>query len=299
MTNKLLSNAILFVTLLLTGTAYAEQPDQSRQLRIQQRRGIVISPYQTIYSEKKFATQPGQCSLQKFAMVQQEYRSSSTEDKVITENSGVYAYLHTTDSSCNRNYGIVQYIKGCAVESRKSPDGQWKSGYMLYQSRGKYVDFYMPEWTVDTVDVDPMYASTSPGDNADRMYKYYTPKARQILSDANKVKLFNYCGQYENRTMIGQNIGPQKELLFVTDYPSGSYVDPNNQRYYVENATLDFKICVYHRKDIPTSGNPKFFDVPTAQGGPIACLDWSSNHVWDMNKKKFTKAKSVLDICKY
>lgn len=283
---------IIFI-LLFSTLASAEQ-----SMNRNQSKGVVITALKTTYQEKVIPSAAA-CSVTKLALLKQDYRASATQNKDISENTGMYAFYQTTNPSCNRDFVFVQFIKGCAIESYKDKLGKWNSNYMLYTLRGKDVDFNMPDWIVDTIDEDPMYSSTAPEDSSDRHYRYATPKSPVALKDSNKLKLFNYVQYPSNSYALGLNQGPQREVIYISDYPTGSDIVFSNGSQLLQNDTvLDFKLCIYKRDDVPVTGNPKRFDVPLNQGGPVSCIDWSSNHIYNRTTKKFTQATDMKNFCK-
>ena len=257
---------------------------------------IIITPLKITFDEQNFTSSA--CSLKKMALLKQDFKATSTEDSGGSVRTGIYGFLETSDPSCQRQFAFVQYIKGCAIERTKTASGRWNSHYKTYQLRGREIDFNLPNWTVDTIDDDPMYASTDFATSSDRHYNYLTPKSPVVLSDKNKTKLLNYVHYSSNAYPLGLNQGPQREISYVSDYPSGANIFYFNGLPSLQyDAVLDFKLCVYKSTDVPRSGNPQNFDVPEAQGGPLGCIDWSSNHIYDRISRKFTESTDIKSFC--
>lgn len=293
--NQFLISLTVVISSLASFAERTENPTTKNKKRDGQ---FILKVIKTEQMDKEFVT-ADQCGLKKFSLIKQDYQAHFSDDPSRSENTGVYAFYETTDKSCIRDYAIVQYIKGCALEYFKDKNGKIIKRPMLYQSRNKNINFYLPEWIVDSVDVDPMYSSTDAADHPDRHAVYKTPKKKINLIPANMNSNFNYCGDSANRFYFYENQAVQPELAFVSDYPTGANIDNSASYFREEQAVLDLKLCIYKTNDVPLIGDPKSFDVPASEGGPLYCFDWQSNHTYDRVNKKFQKATSTAAFCSF
>src|SRR5690606_38892598 len=126
------------------------------------------------------------CSLKKIAFMEKIYQTTVVGESGADQNSALYSFIETTDPSCMRDYVFVQYIRGCVVEYHKRKgETSYTGQYKAYMLRDKYVDFNFKNWIVDTIDDDPMYASTPLSYSPDRHYMHYTAKSVLDLSNKN------------------------------------------------------------------------------------------------------------------
>jgi hypothetical protein len=257
-----------------------------------------------IFHEKAFPiTNGSQCQLKRFVLEVFENESTNLRRPGTFESVFTGAFVETTDSSCVHDYAVVQYIRGCAYNIDFDPVKKTYDSYFgqSRDSRGlEGVPFFHRTWDVDSVDLDPMYASSDDASTpAKRMGWQYTSKIPLQLNNSrvgmeNDYKVVN---QPTLRNFLQKSVPYTGTVTFTTDTPVGGNFDPRNEydkfgkHWNVVNASMEFKTCVYRTKDIPTTGNPKGFDVSEANGGPMVCFDWNNKYNFDFATRSFSKDK--------
>ncbi|MBI3563829.1 MAG: hypothetical protein HY079_01375 [Elusimicrobia bacterium] len=255
------------------------------------------------FQQRRFpAPSGGACGLKTFTVEDYEARmyDPAPERARVTVVGSV---VETTSPDCVRDYAVVQFIRGCAYHERYSlADGALieRTFDVARRLRGPRVVFSHPDFEVDNTGLDPLYAA-EPGE-ADRLALLYVPKSPlRLRSDAASLmadlKAFD---RPDARVFLADAEGPTA-VTFVTDGPDGgvSMVDEARTTLSVENASLDFKTCVYRVKDIPTTGDPAGPDASPERGGPLACFSWMSRYNWDPAAQDFVtdKYRGVDPFC--
>lgn len=243
------------------------------------------------------------CNLERFqmALYVTENKGSYSLGEQITRTAFMAAFYKTNSISCLKKYGIVQYIKGCQFTSRRDPStGKVKKYLGLVRDlRGKKgVPFIHRNWEVDTVDLDPMYLSSerkgAKNDLEVRFDKYQFPLVKLDFHDNESVLRQNLKylanGKYVSTLAHGTPSIPE---LFVSD-------TPDNANFYDQiaiNTSLKFQTCVYDIKNIPTTGNPQYPNVPKEKGGPIKCYSWKFIEIYDHNRNVFESSDTIDPFC--
>lgn len=212
------------------------------------------------------------CSLKSFTLKSNDYITTLGADRYY--GSQAHAFFETDKVSNLTDYGVVQFIKGCAFRSKKSEDGtvkKWRG--IVREFFGNMQVFHHPEWVIDSVD-------------ADAMYNNYTSEDRHGAHRWNSKK-YSTAKETEHYFL---NKRPTNPVLYVRDMPSmGSYDDVLG----ASNVSLQFKTCLYKTSDIPESTTPD--DLRFAQ--PISCLEWSSSFVFNHDSKHFESPKDIDPFC--
>ncbi|MFA6092724.1 MAG: hypothetical protein WCU88_11855 [Elusimicrobiota bacterium] len=256
------------------------------------------------FQQKTFpAPAGGACGLKSFTLLDYENRSKDGEHEY-ARISIMGAVIETTSPDCIRDYGVVQFIRGCVYNSRHSV----KTGALLEQDfsvnrrlRGaENVVFNHPTYEVDQMETDPLYASfPQEAGRLDLAYVPHTPlklrpETPSMLSD---FKAFN---ESNRRTFLKDHPGPTS-VIFVSDMPLGgiTYFNAQSQEVSATNSSLDFKTCVYRIQDVPVSGDPAGEDTPPENGGPLQCFSWSSRYTYDAEIQDFAtdKFKGIDPFC--
>lgn len=210
----------------------------------------------------------------------------------------------TSSPDCLKDYGVVQYIRGCIYDityDLKSGKTEKYFGHVR-TSRGKTIVFKHPVWEVDTVDIDPLYASYSEPDAnmANRFNWNKYPKTDKILTNTLESKkeweTFFFYSKYRGYMMDAP--ASQKRIM-MTDLPTGSDYRPNayNNKDAITISSLEFKTCLYKTKDIPMTGSPASFNEPVENGGPIVCFDWSDKTKPNFAKKSLERTEKLDPFC--
>ncbi|MFA6435202.1 MAG: hypothetical protein WCW52_10955 [Elusimicrobiales bacterium] len=253
---------------------------------------IVIPRFQ----RKNFpAPAGGACGLKSFTLLDSESRSVAGAHES-SRLSSMGAVIETTSPDCIRDYGVVQFIRGCVYHSRYS----LKTGALLDRKldvtrdlRGaRRVVFNHSNYVIDQDGTDPLYIAV-PGE-ADRLAYAYVPKiplklrpdTRSMLSD---LKVMDDWRQLAN---LKDHPGPTSVLLAI-DVPNGgiSIFDERRGEVSASNSSLDFKTCVYRIKDVPVTGDPAGYDTPSEKGGPLQCFAWTSRYTYDAQTRDFVTDK--------
>jgi hypothetical protein len=208
--------------------------------------------------------------LKEFKLTHNNYRATfSPGDHSF--GTKMIAEYKTKNISSLEDYAVVQYIKGCIFES-SSKDGvinKWSR--KVTQSFGEMIPFRYEEWTIDSVDSDPIYASTA----NDRHGRY------RWNTNSN----YNYKTEYIYRDQV-----PTIPKLYIRDIPGTTINDATS----AVNISLKFKTCIMEVTDIPES-----VDVPTLniRDKAIKCLEWDSSFIFNHNLNKYENKSSIDSFC--
>jgi hypothetical protein len=202
--------------------------------------------------------------------------------------------IETSNPSCVKKYGIVQYIKGCVYNSRLDTKTgkvmKWFGHVRSY--KGNKISYIHSDWEVDSIDVDPLYwSSESYTDHKteERLGSYLTPlKKWEFANTSEKLwKQFRFFDHPQNnlKTLI-ENPVPKYPMLVSTDLPVGSSFSFGE----ATNVSLHFKTCLYELDRIPLEGEPN--------SDPLHCFEWSHNHIYNHQTKVFEEHQEIDLFCK-
>lgn len=217
------------------------------------------------------------CSLLRFEIQSEDKEVILSEYREVHWVSKMRAFYQTDTVDHLEDYAIVQFVRGCRFDSRIE-DGKLikRLSHGMIQSFGKYVDYFFPDWTIDSVDSDPIYHSD------DRV------KDRHYLYRWNTVP-----GSFENSSQKFYGVEkPVRPILYVKDLISSAFVNQRDLFYKTaSNNSIQFRTCIYRTAEIPKQvANPT--DVNFAK--PIYCFEWASSLVYNHSKQKF-ESPAVLD----
>ena len=271
--------------------------------------GVSAFAEQIVYSQSFSNYAPpatGKCSLKSFSVSEYDQGAEGLSGGVAESLRGtmVGTVVETSDSSCVHDYAVVQYIHGCVYNIQQNDKtGQFDRyfGTVIDDSNGVTIPFKFDEWTVDSVDRDPMYYS-APAKTAADSHRFdgqlyaKTPLHVDGTSaglTADMKTIFN--SKY--RGIVG-DLPTTPKQTFSFDLPAmGSWFGYPDGRNSVTNVSLEFKICLYRTVDVPLEGSPKSFDTPTDHGGPLQCIEWGSRDEFDFALKKFVSKKAIDSFC--
>jgi hypothetical protein len=229
------------------------------------------------------------CGLKSFTLVDYELRSKDGDDEA-SARTEMGAIIETTSPDCIRDYGVVQFIRGCSYEI----DSSAETGRELNRSfnsrdfRGSHIVFNHPDYEVDQTETDPLF--TAYPKQPDRLALAYVPKSPARFSSEPSSLRANlpFFDESSRRTFLKDHSGPTA-TTFVTDLPDGglSSISQDRKRITAHNSSLDFKMCVYRVQDVPTSGDPAGEEVSPEKGGPIQCFRWASRYTFDPAARDF------------
>jgi hypothetical protein len=224
------------------------------------------------------------CDLVKAKLWVQDYTITFPEFDDPSHATRMFAGIETKDLSTLKKYAYVQLIKGCHFTTTKKDDE-------IFYTSGRVRDYFMerlqykhPEWTIDSWDFDPMYASY---DDAVVGKDGPFPEVR-----------FSYYFWNENPNRYDQATEhklaeglPPFPRIYTVDHPGTAFLSANNS---ATNISLEFKICLVKEKDIPR----RVVDpTDTSWMKPIKCFDWSSSFIYDFEQKKYTSPKGIHPYC--
>lgn len=283
---------LFFITLIMGLSSWSQAMDTETQRHFQ-------------FQEKKFTVEDQSCGLTHFAV-----SVVAEVSRVVPWNQGPVEYAEATSemvasfttnkSSCLKDYAVVQYIQGCTYDVFKKPGKNiFETSQSLYRKhRGQQKYFVHPHWEVDSTTQDPIYQATEQGwplSSGGRLGYYGVPNPQlvrrslpvEILADHEQVfEKSKKQGLYQTK------LSSKDTSLFVTDRPErATYIHYTEESFQIaHNRVLNFKTCVYRLKDIPAQGDPAGMNISSDKGGPIACLDWSHNWVYNFNLNQFQPA---------
>ncbi|MCX5795554.1 MAG: hypothetical protein NTY77_08690 [Elusimicrobia bacterium] len=244
------------------------------------------------FQQKLFpAPAGGACGLKSFTVLDYEVRSNDgdLERSRITVEGAV---IETTAPDCARDYGVVQFIRGCAYHARYAlPAGVLieRTFDVARRLRGPRVVFNHPAFEVDQTELDPLYVSY-PKEEEDRLGLDYVPNSPLRLRPdrASMLADLKALDDPGARTFLKDLDGPAS-VTYVADVPEGGVTMVNEEKTLLTaaNSSLDFQTCVYRLKDVPTTGDPAGLGTPAESGGPIQCFAWASRYTFDMSAKDF------------
>jgi hypothetical protein len=242
------------------------------------------------FQQKRFQPRAGEaCGLKSFTVVDYEIRSKEGGYDA-SRRTEMGAVIETTSPECIRDFGVVQFIRGCSylVDYSAETGGELDRSFNNREFRGSQIVFNHPVYEVDQTQIDPLF--TSYPEQPDRLALAYVPKSPVRLSSEVSSLRANlpFFDESSRRTFLKDAPGPTS-VTFVTDLPDGglSSISQDRKRFTAHNSSLEFETCVYRLRDVPTSGDPAGEDVSPGNGGPIQCFQWNSRYTYDAAARDF------------
>jgi hypothetical protein len=252
------------------------------------------APYLTHEFINKDCLKTDSCDLKSFKL--EVWKSSSVKDELDPQvhdliwNDLMVAGYETKDIPSLEKYGIVQFIQGCQI-SKALINGKSTT---LFNTRRSFFDFdvpfHHPNWVVDSMDVDPLYASIA-YDPA--VYGSIPPDQwkRQAAYRINKPNFF--VDESPEQQSVFQFRTPIEPKLYISDMPTGSYGAADRKSPNFSYPSMHFHTCIFKMSDIPEVATPDW----NGNGKAIACFDWANNHHYDAAQDRFVDAKAIEPIC--
>lgn len=194
----------------------------------------------------------------------------------------MYASYVTKTLADIENYAFVQFIRGCVFSSEVLPDGTVATYFNVIRTHidvpdGKML-FRHSDWVIDSNDEDPVYSSDL-SYSADRHFfaQWTTPH-----------------GAWDPDLVQGNLYGEKRPAfpqVYVTDLPSPAVRFPDG---VAQNASLEFRICLYKTADIPRRAMGSNIDF--AQ--PIKCFEWNESFVYDHGAQSWERPIGVVAECR-
>ncbi len=195
--------------------------------------------------------------------------------------NAIVAGVETNSPGALHRYAFVQYLKGCMFESNATGPVAMVTREFFGRSGEA---FQHRDWEVDSApDADPIYWSTlNPG--WDELRGFEIPRnANYSVAPPVQGRGINWGGKVSNL---------RHNALYVFDAPTPSTLSNMNGTRMARNSSLNFRICLHRIADIPRAVSPR-----TIVPHPIACLDWSSNFVYDFARQGFVEADQPHAFC--
>ena len=239
-----------------------------------------ITPH---FQQTRFQPRAGEaCGLKSFTVVDYELRAKDGEGASSRTEMG--AVIETTSPECIRDYGVVQFIRGCsyAIDYWADTGREYNRSFSSREFRGSRIVFNHPAFEVDQTEIDPLF--TSYPQNPDRLAFAYVPKTpARLRSEAASLRANLPFFDESSRRVFLKDLSEPTSTTFVTDLPDGglSSISQDKKRIIAHNSSLDFKVCVYRVRDIPASGDPAGEEASPENGGPIQCFRWASRYTYD------------------
>ncbi len=233
---------------------------------------VILSP------EESQVFKPGtclseDCSLKQFKISSQNYKLQV--GGVWRFGTRAFISIETNSVKNIRDYGVVQFIRGCVYNSKVNEEGVVKKEIKI--SREFYNGhqlFLHPEWVIDSIDLDPLYNSFNP--EVDRFGAYRWSPTPGVFTN------------YDEQVYLLERT-PDFPEVYVTDRPAQAFYENNEAK----NVSLQFKTCLYKTNDIPLVSKPS--DLNFAE--PIKCFEWNSQFNFNHKTKVFDEANKIEDIC--
>lgn len=268
-----------------------------------------VSAGEVLYSQRFSSFTPpvtSGCSLKSFSVsvYDQGHDFSEGEIQETSRGAAIGTVVETTEASCIREFSVVQFIKGCVYDIEQNErTGMIERTFStaIQDSSGVSIPFKFDRWTVDSLDPDPMYESASARsvDDPRRFDNLLYPKVPLRL-DGTQVGL-----SADRKVMLGskyrgfvRDLQRSPRQMFSVDVPvAATWSGDRDAHNSVTNVSLEFKVCLYRTKDVPQKADPKSFEAPTEEGGPLHCFDWASRNEFDFNSKKFISKRKIDPFC--
>ncbi|MEQ1919199.1 MAG: hypothetical protein ABL955_08375 [Elusimicrobiota bacterium] len=255
------------------------------------------------FQQKKFPlSSDGTCGLKAFTLLDYEIRDSVKNGEA-SRMTQMGAVIETTSPDCLREYGVVQFIRGCVYHTRydiKTGLETEKVFDVARRLRGPRVVFNHPGYEVDRTELDPLYASYP--SEAHRLDLLYAPNGPMRLRPdaASMAADRKYLDRPDERTFL-KDLATPTAIAFVGDLPDHgqSVINEEGTILSALNASLDFRTCLYRVKDVPTTGDPAGEGVAPENGGPLQCFGWMSRYTFEPATQDFVtdKFSSVDPFC--
>jgi hypothetical protein len=253
--------------------------------------------------QKGFTVPAGTCGLKRFSLADyMSIEASGTIDGGYYLVHDVGAVIDVSDPSCNAEYAVVQFVKGCGYHLSRNNDT--KALEYTFQSTRSLQGVDSPtiykDWTVDSPYVSPMLANVtndetfSPDGVSDyRVSRHPLRLDRSHLESSLAVAgpiLATASDPATKDSVALSTVKSTATQIFVNTLSNGESYYPKQYKSgnsEMEVSSLQYMSCVYHTKDIPDAGSPQPYSTAESMGGPVTCIEWSDNTRFDSNQNHF------------
>jgi hypothetical protein len=178
------------------------------------------------------------------------------------------------------SYAIVQWIRGCMFHSSMTPNGVEKMLTISRRHFGEDKIFVHKDWEIDSDTFDPIYTA----------HEQYGRHA--LLRWNRNPESFNpeTATWYSTRK-------PTHGSVFATDLPGPGMLSNGDgiTSGIAQNATLDFRTCIFETRSLPKSTTPGGQGISMKKA--LWCVDWSHRFIWDFKKGVMTTASKIDEVC--
>lgn len=177
-----------------------------------------------------------------------------------------------------KDYGIVQWIRGCQYSSTFDGKDVHKNINIARHYFSSMIDFKHAKWEIDSDNNDPVYANWK--DNRHGLLRWNNNPAS--LDPGTATYVFN--------------AEPPHPKVFATDLP-GSFTTSINGSGELEakNSSLEFETCLFKMSDLPLESTPDGAGINKEDA--VACLKWESKFIYDFKTKTFNMNGPIDPFC--
>jgi hypothetical protein len=192
--------------------------------------------------------------------------------------------LHTRTPQAIESFAVVQYLRGCLFNSQLENGQVTKTLTIQQQYFGQMVTFQHRTWEIDSDTTDPIYTSNvSSLPNSGRFALWRWNQNPASLNP-------------ETATWYAQS-KPPTGAVFLTDLPGPGFLSqsPPGQNDIAQNASLEFRTCLFHIEDVPVMTTPAGSGINPSRA--IWCVNWDHKFVYDFRTGKMTSPRAIDPIC--
>lgn len=177
-----------------------------------------------------------------------------------------------------KDYGIVQWIRGCQYSSTFDGKNVHKIINISRHYFSSMIDFKHAKWSIDSDNDDPVYANWK--DDRHGLLRWNNNPAS--LDPGTATYVFN--------------AEPPHPKVFATDLPGSFTTSINgNGKLEAKNSSLEFETCLFKMEDLPLTSNPDGSGINKSDA--VSCLKWESKFVYDFQKKNYKMDGPIDPFC--
>ena len=186
--------------------------------------------------------------------------------------------LKTKSISHIREYGVVQFIKGCKWESTWDGEKEEKFLSVSRDHFGAPAKFIHKNWQIDSDSHDPVYHSYQ----GERFALWRWNK--NPADDTPQTSTYLHFKE------------PPHPSVFLTDLPGTSYKTISSSAIQrAKNSTLEFRTCLFHLTDLPETTDKDGSNIDSSKA--LKCFEWRDSFVFDFKSQTMKQPESIDPIC--
>ncbi len=238
-----------------------------------------VGPTQTTVFRNPDCAAAGTCDLKEFRV--EVTPSLDASHGYVISGRQMVASHETAVVSELKEFGVVQFIRGCVFESavKNGVVSKRRATVREFFGMKDYV-FHHPAWVVDKIDRDPLYNENELGRFASSL---------NVKPDAFVHQDFTHFDYY-------YYADPRTPRLYISDSPVESSVDESKagvEELAPTNASLEFQTCVFRAADVPTRATPDWGGRSKA----LNCVHWTESYVFDFDRRRFVETDEIDPFC--